>query len=297
MQRDEETAELVEQLRSGGDPEALAAARDRMVHLHMDVARSLARHYRNRGIADEDLEQAALLGLVTASRGFDADKGDSFLSYAVPCIRGALRRHFRDRGWMVKPPRRLQDLHYDIAKAVGVLEQSEGRSPRPSEIAEQLGVRVDDVVEALSTDWCFTPPSLDAPLAGSTSLTLGECLPVPDSEFAAAEARATLAPALRRLGARDRLILTMRFAEQCSQQEIADEIGVTQMQVSRLLVRIMRDLRDLLSAPSGEGAHCGGRLRQTQVDGRRRGGQRPAVPRRAVDSRAGVRSAAVRSQV
>lgn len=222
---------------------------DEVVELNMPVARSVAQRYRRRGISDEDLEQVAYLALVRAAAQFDPSFDRDFLSYAVPTIRGELRKHFRDAGWTVRPPRRVQELQQRIGAARGALEQELSRSPRPSELAAHLDEDVDDVIEALSTDGCFTPASLDRPLldtaGGETGSTLGDSLD-DDHEhdgFDAAEARVVLAPLVRRLSARDRRILDLRFFHDATQQQIADEIGVTQMHVSRLLSRILGELR------------------------------------------------------
>jgi RNA polymerase sigma-B factor len=241
---------LFDLVRSSTDLARRSALQDQIVRLHMDVAQSLSRRYRNRGIPDEDLEQVAYLTLVKVVRSFDLDKGQSFLAFAVPSIRGALKKHFRDRGWTVRPPRRIQELQYTIRRATEDLQQSLGRSPRPSEVAVYLDVAVDDVIEALAADSCFAPASLDRPVTPGnegSSITLGDCLGVTEDALEAAEARTMLAPAIRRLGERDQRIVQLRFCEQMSQQEIADVIGVTQMQVSRLLARILRDLRTALS--------------------------------------------------
>ncbi len=226
---------------------------DYVIRLNMDVARSVASRYRERGIEQEDLLQVAYVALTRAARDFDTDRNLDFLSYAVPTIRGELKKHFRDRGWTIRPPRRIQELQGSIKRAHGDLEQRLGRSPRPPEIAEELAADLGGVLEAMSADGCFTPSSLDQPVAtddGRRSATVGELLGQNDTSQPAVEARATLAPVIRQLRKRDRRILYMRFFEECTQQEIADEIGVTQMQVSRLLGRIMRDLHTQLTEES-----------------------------------------------
>jgi RNA polymerase sigma-B factor len=219
---------------------------DYVVRINMGVARSVASRYVNRGIEEDDLVQVAYAALTRAARDFDPSRHEDFLSYAVPTIRGELKKHFRDHGWTVRPPRRVQETQARITQAEGELVQQLGRSPRPSEIAAHLDMDVDDVVEAMSADGCFAPSSLDRPLAGPDGgglATVGDLLGEEDVLQPAAEARVTLAPVVRRLKERDRRILYMRFFEERTQQEIADDIGVTQMQVSRLLTRIMRDLR------------------------------------------------------
>ncbi len=210
---------------------------------NMGVATAIAGRYRTRGIATEDLQQVAYLALVKAAHGYDPEVGHDFLSYAVPTIRGEIKRHFRDLGWMVRPPRRVQELQARISTADAELSQWLGRSPRPSEIAARLGEDPDDVNEALATVGCFTPSSLDRPAGEDGTMTISDLLGGEEVALGAVEARAMLAPVVRRLSERDRRILLLRFFRGCTQQEIAEDIGVTQMQVSRLLTRIMSDLR------------------------------------------------------
>ena len=135
-----------------------------LIEAHMALARSIAARYRDRGIDLDDLEQVALLALTKAARRFDPDAGHDFTSYAVPTIRGELRKHFRDSGWMVRPPRRVQELQARIPRAQEELERRLGRSPRPSEICGPPGEDPDCVVEALTAEGCFTPTSLDSPV-------------------------------------------------------------------------------------------------------------------------------------
>lgn len=213
-----------------------------LIETNAAVARSMASRYRNRGIDLDDLEQVALLGLTKAAQRFDPAAGHDFLSFAVPTIRGELRRHFRDSGWMVRPPRRVQDLQTRIAGAQEELESRLGRSPRPSEIAAHLAEDVSDVVEALAADGCFTPTSLDAPVADGSS-SLGDLLGEEDRALAQAEAKVMLDPLMRGLSARDRRIVRLRYFQEKTQQEIADAVGLTQAQVSRVLTRILADLR------------------------------------------------------
>jgi RNA polymerase sigma-B factor len=240
--RTDRTRDLLEQAGSA-DPCARQQLLDEVVVASMPVARAIASRYRNRGISEEDLEQVAYLGLVKAADGFDPDVGTPFLSYAGPTIRGEIKRHFRDLGWMVRPPRRIQELQARITAADAELSQSLGRSARPSEIAAHLGEALEDVNEALATVGCFTPSSLDRPAGEDGTMAISDLLGGEDLAQGAVEARAMLAPVVRRLGDRDRRILLLRFFRGWTQQEIAEDIGVTQMQVSRLLTRIMADLR------------------------------------------------------
>jgi RNA polymerase sigma-B factor len=218
---------------------------DELIETHLEVARSMALRYRNRGIDLDDLEQVALLGLTKAAHRFDPDAGHAFMSFAVPTIRGELRRHFRDCGWMVRPPRRVQELQARIGQAQDELLAILGHAPRPSELAAHLDVDVSDVVEALSVDGCFAPAALDATVGDSTS-ALGDRLGADDRTYDAVEASVMLEPAVRSLSARDRRIVYLRFYEELSQQEIGEAVGLTQAQVSRVLTRILKDIRDVL---------------------------------------------------
>jgi RNA polymerase sigma-B factor len=216
---------------------------DEVIHLNMGVARSVASRYRHRGIPEDDLVQVAYLGLVKAVQGFDPAFERDFLSYAVPTIRGEVRRYFRDHGWTVRPPRRVQELQAAITAAAEDLTQSIGRSPRPSELAAYLEVDQEEVIAALAANGCFTPTSLDRPVGEDGDATLGELIGCEDGGVDSVDARVMLGPAVRSLKERDRRILYLRFFAGRTQQEIATEIGVTQMQVSRLITRILRDLR------------------------------------------------------
>jgi RNA polymerase sigma-B factor len=245
--RGETTARLLRELHSTDDEHERQALRAEVVVLNMGVARAIAHRYRQRGLAEDDLVQAAYVGLVKAVNGFDPSHERDFLSYAVPTVTGEVKRYFRDFGWSVRPPRRVQELQGQIAKASSELTQQLGRSPRPTEVAELLGLDVESVIEALAADGAFTPASLDVPVGEDGAATLGDLMPDEGMEFASAEARVVLGPAVRRLGARDRRILELRFFHGWTQEQIAQDIGVTQMQVSRLLSRILKDLREELT--------------------------------------------------
>jgi RNA polymerase sigma-B factor len=237
------TARLLDELHQADDERERAALRAEVVVLNMGVARAIAHRYRQRGLAEDDLVQAAYVGLVKAVNGFDPSHERDFLSYAVPTVTGEVKRYFRDFGWSVRPPRRVQELQGSIAKISSELTQRLGRSPKPTEVAEELGIDVESVIEALAADGAFTPASLDVPVGEDGAATLGDLMPHDDEDFASAEARVVLGPAVRRLAPRDRRILELRFFQGWTQEQIAQDIGVTQMQVSRLLSRILKDLR------------------------------------------------------
>jgi RNA polymerase sigma-B factor len=237
-----ETARLLEEAAREGSPERRSALLDEVIRLNMQVAGEIARRYHGRGIAAEDLDQVANLGLVKAAQGFDPLHGADFLSFAVPTIRGEIRRYFRDFGWTIRPPRSVQELQSKISAAEGELFQRLGRSPRPSEVAEHLGVDLELVLDSLAANGCFAPVSLDTPLAEGESGP-GDRLGEWDPAFASAEARVALRAVMRGLTPRERRILEMRFFGGCTQAEIGAEVGVTQMQVSRLLSRLLTRLR------------------------------------------------------
>ena len=245
--RSEITARLLAQIAETTDDVERKRLRDEVVVLNMGVARAIAARYRDRGIAKDDLLQAAYVGLVKAVQGFDPSYERDFLSYAVPTVTGEVKRYFRDFGWTVRPPRRIQELQAQISRASTELSQTLHRSPKPSEVASYLSIDVDSVVEALAADGCFTPASLDVPVGEDGSTSLGELLGADDADLGRAEARIRLGPAVRKLKPRDRRILELRFFHGWTQEQIAGDIGVTQMQVSRLLSRILSDLRTELS--------------------------------------------------
>lgn len=222
------------------------AGEEAILRRHLQLARAVASRYRGRGIDFEDLEQVANLGLLKAIRRFDPDLGFNFLSFAVPTIRGEVQRYFRDHGWAVRPPRRIQETQARVVSADAELTQLLGSSPTASDIAAHLDLDVALVVEAMSSRGCFTPLSLDAQ-HGSTRQTLGDSVGAEDVELQQAEARAVVAGAVRQLCERDLLIVELRFFRGWTQKEIGDELGITQVQVSRLLERIFTQLRNKIT--------------------------------------------------
>jgi RNA polymerase sigma-B factor len=223
----------------------------------MVVAREVAHRYEGRGVAAEDLRQVAYLGLVKAVRSYDPAKATDFLSFAVPTIRGEVRRWFRDAGWTVRPPRSVQELQARIRGAQEDLWQALGRAPRPDEIADHLQESRSHVVDALSASGCFAPSSLDVPAGGEEGEVLRERLGRSEPGYARVDARVALKPLVRDLTARERRILELRFFADKTQAEIGEEIGVTQMQVSRLLSSILRRLHEKLVPPDARGVASG----------------------------------------
>jgi RNA polymerase sigma-B factor len=214
--------------------------------MHMGLARAVASRYRGRGIAEEDLAQAASMALLKAARNFDVSMGVEFLSYAVVTMKGEVKRQFRDYGWMVRPPRPIQKLQADVSNAQCELTHLLGRSPKVAEVAAHLAVAPEDVVQALTADGCYAPTSLDTPVGDDGMTVLGELLPDDDAALSEAENRVLLTPAVRALPEREREILYLRFFRQQTQAQIAAELGMTQMQVSRVLARVLETLRGRL---------------------------------------------------
>jgi RNA polymerase sigma-B factor len=249
--RRRETSSLWEQITSSQDEETRSLLREEVVLLNMQVARAIANRYRSRGIVLDDLQQVAFLGLVKAVNGFDPGHGKDFLSYAVPTISGEVKRHFRDLGWTVRPPRRIQELQARMHAATDDTTETVGAAARPTEIAARLGVDVSEVIEALTCNG-FNPMSLDVPLgeAGS-SASLGELIASGGDDYDEVENAIVLREAFASLSSRDLLILRRRFCDDRTQREIGEEIGLSQMQVSRVQARILAQLRDLV-APADE---------------------------------------------
>jgi len=187
------------------------------------------------------------MALVRAAQKFDVSQDRDFLTYAVPTISGELKRHFRDHGWTIRPPRRVQEIQSKVINAFHHGEES-GSQPSAAKLAEQLGLPETDVAEALQAEGCFTPVSLDVPVTEDGRAAIDRLTDEDDADSRSMEARLVLSPALRKLSPRDRRILHLRFVEDKTQQEIGDELGVTQMQASRLLKRILETLRGELGA-------------------------------------------------
>ena len=282
---DAHTRELFSLAQSTDSPEERQRLLDDVIVLHLGLAHAEASRYRSRGIPLDDLRQVAALALTKATRGFDVTAGHDFLSYAVPTIRGELRKYFRDHGWMIRPPRRIQELQARINAAETELSNRLGRSPQPVEIADHIEECTESVIEALASDGCFVPASLDHP-AGEDGSTLGDLLPLRRRAAPGLRGSTGAQPGLRRLGERDRQILAMRFYEGLTQREIAERIGVTQMQVSRLLTRILGQLRSGVGeVPLGEdGPLEGGRGQHLRWSSCRRSAPSPSCPHSSTPS-------------
>ncbi|NUR59569.1 MAG: SigB/SigF/SigG family RNA polymerase sigma factor [Catenulispora sp.] len=234
---------------SPDDPE-YASLREYVIGEYMSYARYMAGKFQLRGESLTDLEQVAYLGLVKAVDNYDPDYGTTFLTYATPMISGEIKRHFRDTSWDVHVPRSMQELSTAVRAAEEELTHLTGTPPTAAEIARRLELSADEVADAYEAAAAYNAASLDVPvaMADGDGSSLGDLLGDDDPEFDKVVDREALKPLLAQLGAREKRILLMRFFRNMSQAEIGAELGVSQMQVSRLLSRILGDLRDRLEA-------------------------------------------------
>src|SRR3954469_367799 len=224
--------------------------RDQLIEAHLGLAEYLARRFSNRGEPLDDLVQVASVGLLKAVDRFEPDRGVEFSTYATHTVVGELKRHFRDKGWAVRAPRRMQELYLRLGKVIATLSQELGRSPTIPELATEAQVSEEEVLEALEAGQAYRFASLDAPSPGeedndSMSAHLGQ----EDEELVDAERRATLSPLLSQLPPREQRILHLRFFEGLTQSEIASRLGISQMHVSRLLARSLAQLREFAEPP------------------------------------------------
>lgn len=224
------------------------ALHDQVIILNVRVALAVAARYRGRGVALEDLEQAACEGLVKAVARYDSSLHHDLLTFAVPTIRGEVLRHFRDHAWSVRPPRRVQELQWRLRRSREQLAAELGREPTRSELCADLDVDEASYEEVLQAFGCLSPPSLDRPLSGDVPTTLGDLLPDSEDVHSPVEARVLLAPLLRRLAPPERQLLHLRFFEELSQTEIARRLGVPQSQVSRRLADLLGRMRGDIGA-------------------------------------------------
>lgn len=226
----------------GHDDDARAAARDRLVELHLPLVHHLARRFRDRGEPLDDLVQVGTIGLIKAVDRFDTGRGVEFSTYATPTVIGEIKRHFRDRGWAIRVPRRLQELRITLSAATAELSQKNGRSPTVAELAELIGVGEDEVLEGMESSGAYATLSLDAPEQGDGS-GAGMSIGMEDEGLVGVEHREALRPLLERLPPRERQILVLRFFGELTQSQIAEKVGISQMHVSRLLTRTLAQLR------------------------------------------------------
>jgi RNA polymerase sigma-B factor len=223
--------------------------RNELVEEHVRLAEFLARRFAHRGESPDDLRQVALVGLLKAVERFEPDRGLQFSSFATPTITGELKRHFRDRGWAVRVPRRIQELHLELDRTVNELSQELGRPPTPAEIAQRAGVLEEDVLESMEAGSLYRLALIDAGRPDDESGTspaqrLGEL----DQELLAVDNRVAVSEMLAVLPQREQNIVYLRFFEGLTQSEIAERVGISQMHVSRLLARSLETLGEHASA-------------------------------------------------
>jgi RNA polymerase sigma-B factor len=236
------------------DDPAREPLREQLVRGYLPVAQHIARRFANRGEPLDDLVQVATVGLINAIDRFSPDRGSDFFSFAVPTISGEVRRHFRDLGWSMRVPRRLKDMHVSINGVVSELSQQLGRAPRPTEIAERLGVPLSDVLEGLEASEAYRSSSLDEMLSSEAgSATVGELVGEADAALDRVEFQQSLRPILAELAERERTIVLLRFFGNMTQTQIADRVGISQMHVSRLLAQTLDRLRSRLDPETRAG--------------------------------------------
>lgn len=235
------TRELFVRYRLDGDEQA----RDELITMYLNLVKYLASRFRNRGEPIDDLVQVGTIGLIKAIDRFDIDRQVEFTTYATPTIVGELKRYFRDKGWAIKVPRRLQELSFKVNKTIDALTQRLQRSPTIEEIAEELEVTPEEVLEAMETSEAYNFVSLESDRGdGSDSFSILEYIGKDDQLMATVEDRATLSAALRHLTPQEQRVLYLRFFEGLTQTEIARQLDISQMQVSRLLRKTLKVLRE-----------------------------------------------------
>ena len=233
----------------GPDDVRRARLRDELVEIHLPLVEYLARRFRNRGEPLDDLVQVATIGLIKSVDRFDLERAVEFSTYATPTIVGEIKRHFRDKGWAIRVPRRLQELKLSLTKATSELSQKNGRSPTVAELAKHLGLTDEEILEGLESANAYSAVSLDAPDGGDDdSPAVADSLGVMDDALEGVEYRESLKPLLDKLAPREKRILLLRFFGGMTQSQIAGELGISQMHVSRLLARTLAQLREGLLA-------------------------------------------------
>ncbi|SLK11472.1 sigma-70 family RNA polymerase sigma factor [Arthrobacter sp. P2b] len=258
---------------------------------YLDLAEALAGRFEARGRERADLNQVAYLGLVKAARGFDQSKGESFPAYAAPTITGELKRYLRDRTWVVRPPRHIQDLRTRMFRAEPELTQALGRNPSVEELAGELGTDPAEVQEAISASSSMHPDSLDAVNPHSDAPTIGELLACPDTPLERLEELACLRDAMQDLDAEDRELLYRRYFCEETQVQLGKRLGMSQMQVSRRLARVLVELQRRLESSSrlggtGDDHNGGGEARLSAGAGRAAGSTGSCRSVRSVNARA-----------
>jgi len=228
-------------------------AREQLIEQYMSLVRSLARRYSYRGEQLEDLVQIGAIGLIKAIDRFDIDRGVELTTYATPNIIGEIKRHFRDKGWSVRVPRGLQELNVQLSKLVEQLTVQLGRSPTIAELAKGAGVEEEEVLEALESGRAYSSLSLSSGGGSDDGEELDplESIGTEEHQYDISEDRAVLAPGFRVLDERERRILHLRFFEGLTQSQIAQQVGISQMHVSRLIRRSLEKIRHEIAAEEG----------------------------------------------
>ena len=241
---DARTVELFDELECARSKRSRQRLCDEIITHTLPLADRLASHYYGRGVPADDLQQVARAALVQAMRRFRGGGETAFIAFAVPSIRGELKRYFRDREWTVRPPRRIQEARLAIVNAHGELSQKLGHEPTVGELAEATGLDPSTIREAQGVGHCYRPESLDRPLGDSDdAATLGAATGELEPGFLKADARITLEPLLAQLAPRDRKLIVLRYFEGLTQRETGQQIGISQMQVSRVESRILKEFR------------------------------------------------------
>lgn len=232
---------LFQELKTSTDPRV----RDELVEMHLPLVEYLARRFRNRGEPLDDLIQVATIGLIKSVDRFDTERGVEFSTYATPTIVGEIKRHFRDKGWAIRVPRRLQELKLALTKATSELSQKQGRAPTVAELAVFLKLSEEEILEGLESANAYSAISLDSPDGGDDdSPAVADTLGHLDDALEGVEYRESLKPLLEKLPPREKKILLLRFFGNMTQSQIATELGISQMHVSRLLARTLAQLRE-----------------------------------------------------
>jgi RNA polymerase sigma-B factor len=246
MTTEKNDKELLRRYHEEGD----LAAREHLIEQYMSLVRSLARRYSYRGEQLEDLVQIGAIGLIKAIDRFDLDRGVELTTYATPNIIGEIKRHFRDRGWSVRVPRGLQELNIQLSRLIEELTVQLGRSPTIPELAKAASVTEEEVLEALESGRAYSSLSLSAGGAPDEDGELDplESLGTEEHAYEVSEDRAVLAPGFRVLDERERRILHLRFFKGLTQSQIAQQVGISQMHVSRLIRRSLEKIRDAIAA-------------------------------------------------
>jgi RNA polymerase sigma-B factor len=230
-------------------------ARARLVEIYDALAHRLAARFRGRGVSPDDLVQVARFGLLNAIDRFDPDRGVKFTTFAGRTIIGELKHHFRDHSWSMRVPRSLQNLWLETSKAVDQLTQRLGRNPTIAEIAGEIGIDEESVLEALDVGGAFNPASIEQPVGEGDGTSLGDLIGAVDASLEVAAERSSVSEHLAALPARERTILFLRFFEGRSQAEIAAEVGISQVHVSRLLTKTIEELRRALGEAETAAEH------------------------------------------